>query len=67
MRPTKVMEALKNHVETFVKNGGKIEVPQKDSMLIEIQIAQSEPSGLERAYRNVAKYLCTESLAIPPS
>jgi hypothetical protein len=24
MRPTKVMEALKNHVETFIENGGKI-------------------------------------------
>jgi hypothetical protein len=37
MRPTKVMEALKNHVETFVKNGGEIKVAQKDSMLDEIQ------------------------------
>jgi UDP-N-acetylenolpyruvoylglucosamine reductase len=37
MRPTKVMEALKNHVETFVKNGGKIKIAQKDSMLDEIQ------------------------------
>jgi UDP-N-acetylenolpyruvoylglucosamine reductase len=37
MRPTKVMEALKNHVETFVKNGGKIKIVHKDSMLLEIQ------------------------------
>ena len=37
MRPTKVMEALKNHVETFVKNGGKIKIPQKDRILTEIQ------------------------------
>jgi UDP-N-acetylenolpyruvoylglucosamine reductase len=31
------MEALKNHVDTFIKNGGKINIPQKDSMLMEIQ------------------------------
>jgi len=37
MRPTKVMEALKNQVETFVKDGGKIKIAQKDSMLTEIQ------------------------------
>jgi UDP-N-acetylenolpyruvoylglucosamine reductase len=37
MRPTKVMEALKEHVETFVKNGGKIKIPPKDDILSEIQ------------------------------
>jgi len=37
MRPTKVMEALKNHVETFIKNGGKIKIPQQDRILTEIQ------------------------------
>jgi hypothetical protein len=37
MRPVKVMEALKNHVETFIKNGGKIKIPQKDHILSEIQ------------------------------
>jgi hypothetical protein len=31
------MEALKNHVETFVKNGGKIKITHNDSMLLEIQ------------------------------
>ena len=37
MRPTKVMEALKNHIEMFVKNGGKIKIAQKDNILIELQ------------------------------
>src|SRR5664279_4367235 len=37
MRPTKVMEALKNHVETFIKNGGKIEHAKDDSFLTEIR------------------------------
>ena len=37
MRPTKVMEALKNHVETFIKNGGKIKKPKDDSLLTEIK------------------------------
>ena len=36
MRPTKVMEALKNHVETFIKNGGKIKIPKDDSTLIPV-------------------------------
>ncbi len=37
MRPTKVMEALKNHVETFIKNGGKIKTSKDDSLLTEIK------------------------------
>ncbi|MDP4209211.1 MAG: FAD-binding oxidoreductase [Bacteroidota bacterium] len=37
MRPTKVMEALKNHVETFIKNGGKIKPPKDDNLLAEIR------------------------------
>ena len=37
MRPTNVMEALKNHVETFVKNGGKIKLSKDDSLLTEIK------------------------------
>ena len=37
MRPTKVMEALKNHVDSFVKNGGKIKTAKEDSILIEIR------------------------------
>jgi len=37
MRPTKVMEALKNHVETFVKNDGKIKTSKDDSILSEIK------------------------------
>jgi len=37
MRPTKVMEALKNHVETFIKNGGKIKSAGDDIILIEIK------------------------------
>ena len=37
MRPTKVMEALKNHVESFIKKGGKIQIAPKDTMLTEIQ------------------------------
>jgi hypothetical protein len=37
MRPTKVMEALKNHVETFIKDGGKIKPPKEDRILTEIK------------------------------
>ena len=37
LRPTKVMEALKNHVEAFVKGGGKIKPPKDDSILDEIR------------------------------
>jgi len=37
MRPTKVMEALKNHVETFIKNGGKIKPTKDDRILNEIK------------------------------
>ena len=33
IRPTKVMEALKNHVETFIKNGGRIK-SAKDYFLL---------------------------------
>jgi len=37
MRPTKVMEALKNHVEAFIKEGGKIKPAKDDSILTEIR------------------------------
>ena len=37
MRPTKVMEALKDHVDTFIKNGGKIKQSKNDSILTEIK------------------------------
>jgi len=37
MRPTKVMEALKNHVENFINNGGKIKPAKDDSILAEIR------------------------------
>ena len=37
MRPTTVMEALKNHVETFIKNGGKIRPVKDNSILTEIK------------------------------
>lgn len=37
MRPTKVMEALKNHVDTFIKNGGKIKTSKDDILLTEIK------------------------------
>lgn len=37
MRPVKVMEALKNHIDTFIKNGGKIRAENKDSLLSEIR------------------------------
>jgi hypothetical protein len=37
LRPVKVMEALKNQVETFVKNGGEIKYAKNDSILTEIQ------------------------------
>jgi hypothetical protein len=37
MRPTKVMEALKNHVESFIKEGGKIKPAKDDSILNEIR------------------------------
>lgn len=37
MRPTKVMEALKNHVETYIKNGGKIKPAKEDAILTEIR------------------------------
>ncbi|HEX7493928.1 MAG TPA: FAD-dependent oxidoreductase [Bacteroidales bacterium] len=37
MRPTEVMEALKDHVDTFIKNGGKIKQSKDDSILTEIK------------------------------
>jgi hypothetical protein len=37
MRPTKVMEALKNHVQTYIKNGGKIKLSKDDFLLAEIK------------------------------
>ena len=37
IRPTKVMEAIKVHVRTFIKNGGKIKPAKDDSILTEIR------------------------------
>src|SRR5512133_2348255 len=37
MRPTKVMEALKAHVERFIKEGGKIAPQQEDNILTELK------------------------------
>jgi FAD/FMN-containing dehydrogenases len=37
MRPTKVMEALKDHVETYIKNGGKVKPAKEDRILTEIK------------------------------
>jgi hypothetical protein len=37
LRPTKVMEALKNHVENFIKEGGKIKPAKDDNILDEIR------------------------------
>ena len=37
MRPTKVMEALKNHVKNFINNGGKIKAAKDDAILTEIR------------------------------
>ena len=37
MRPTKVMEALKNHVANFINNGGKIKPAKDDAILTEIR------------------------------
>ena len=37
LRPTKVMEALKNHVENFIKEGGKIKPAKDDNILAEIK------------------------------
>jgi hypothetical protein len=37
MRPVKVMEALKDHVDTFIKSGGKIKKSKDDSILTEIK------------------------------
>jgi UDP-N-acetylenolpyruvoylglucosamine reductase len=37
MRPTKVMGALKNHVETYIKNGGGIKPAKEDAILTEIR------------------------------
>ena len=37
LRPTKVMEALKNHVETFLKEGGEIKLQKDDNILDEIR------------------------------
>ncbi len=42
MRPTTVMEALKNHVELFTGNGGKIPKPVQDSFLDEIKSVVGE-------------------------
>ncbi len=37
MRPTKVMEALKNHLETYIANGGEIKNSKNDAFLTEIR------------------------------
>ncbi len=37
MRPTKVMEALKDHVATYIKNGGKVKSAKEDRILTEIK------------------------------
>ena len=37
MRPTKVMEALKKHVGTFIANGGKVKPTKDDKILSEIK------------------------------
>ncbi len=37
MRPTKVMEALKKHVGTFIANGGKVKPAKDDKILSEIK------------------------------
>ena len=37
MRPVTVMEALKKHVEDYIKNGGKIKIAKEDSLLTEIR------------------------------
>jgi hypothetical protein len=37
MRPTVVMNALKTHIETFIKNGGKIKTSEDDILLSEIK------------------------------
>ncbi len=37
MRPVKVMEALKAHVEDFIKKGGKIKIAKDDDLLTEIK------------------------------
>jgi hypothetical protein len=37
LRPTKVMEALKNHVEDFIREGGEIKPAKDDSILTEIR------------------------------
>ena len=37
MRPVKVMEALKDHVDTFIRNGGEIKHPKDDFLLSEIK------------------------------
>lgn len=37
MRPTKVMQALKDRISAFVKDGGKFKKPEEDSLLKEMQ------------------------------
>jgi len=37
LRPTKVMAALKNHIENFVQNGGEIKPAKEDAILTEIR------------------------------
>lgn len=42
MRPVKVMEALKNHVDSFLKNGGKVKIHADDQLLTEIKAIVGE-------------------------
>ena len=52
MRPTKVMEALKNYVETFIRNGGIIKPAKDDRLLTEIKkIVGSEWATNDEAVR----------------
>lgn len=37
LRPVKVMEALKNHVEEFLRNGGQVKYAKEDLLLCEIR------------------------------
>ncbi len=37
MRPVKVMEALKDHIDTYIKSGGKIKQSKDDRILTEIK------------------------------
>ena len=60
LRPTKVMEALKNHVETFIRNGGKIKPAEDDSLLTEIKkIVGNEWATNDEAIRATYSHDCS--------